>query len=119
MVSRAGREGRFDDVVGPGFQLIVADGDPLEQLSREHRALIDTLDMTVASLDADAPHGVRDVDGRLTAWLSEHGTYAVLVRPDFYVFGSASSAEQLPALLDDLRSQLHLTSTPATAGALP
>ncbi len=119
MVSRAGREGRFDDVVGPGFQLIVAEGDPLEQLSREHRALIDTLDMTVASLDADAPHGVRDVDGRLTAWLSEHGTYAVLVRPDFYVFGSTSSPEQLPALLDDLRSQLHITSTPATTGAIP
>ena len=104
---------------GPGFQLIVADGDPLEQLSREQRALIDTLEMTVASLDADAPHSVRDVDGRLTAWLSEHGTYVVLVRPDYYVFGSASSAEQLPALLDDLRSQLHLTSTPATAGAIP
>ncbi len=118
MISRAGREGRFDDVVGPGFQLIVTSGDPLEQLSHEHRALIDTLDMTVASLDADASDGVHDIDGRLTAWLSERGTYAVLVRPDFYVFGSAPSAEQLPALLDDLRSQLHLTSTPATAGAL-
>lgn len=119
VVSRAGREGRFDDVVGPGFQLVVAGGDPLEQLSREHRALIDTLEMTIASLDAEAPDGVRDVDGRLTAWLSEHGSYAVLVRPDFYVFGSASSPEQLPLLLDDLRSQLHLTPTPATAGAIP
>ena len=29
MVRRAGREGRFDDVVGRGFQLIVAGGDPL------------------------------------------------------------------------------------------
>ena len=77
------------------------------------------LDTTVASLDADAPYGVRDVDGRLTAWLSEHDTYAVLVRPDFYVFGSATSAEQMPLLLDDLRSQLHLISTPATAGAIP
>ncbi len=119
VVSRAGREGRFDDVVGAGFQLIVAEGDPLEKLCGEHRALIDTLDMTVASLEADAPYGVRDIDGRLTAWLSEHGTYAVITRPDFYVFGSASSAAQMPALLDDLRSQLHLTSTPATAGAFP
>jgi 2-polyprenyl-6-methoxyphenol hydroxylase-like FAD-dependent oxidoreductase len=119
VVSRAGREGRFDDVVGSGFQLIVADGDPLGPLSREHRALVDTLDITVASLDAGAPHGVRDLDGRLTAWLSEHGVCAVLVRPDFYVYGSASAAEQLPLLLEDLRSKLHLTTTPATAGALP
>jgi len=59
------------------------------------------------------------VDGRLTAWLSEHGTYAVLVRPDFYVFGSAPSPEQLPALLDDLRTQLHITPTPAATGAIP
>jgi 2-polyprenyl-6-methoxyphenol hydroxylase-like FAD-dependent oxidoreductase len=113
----AGREGRFDDVVGPGFQLIVANGDPLEQLSREHRALIEGLDMTVASLDAEAPHGVRDMDGRLTAWLSEHGSYAVLVRPDFYAFGSASSADELSALLDDLGSQLQSASTPPATWA--
>jgi 2-polyprenyl-6-methoxyphenol hydroxylase-like FAD-dependent oxidoreductase len=119
VVSRAGRDGRFDDVVGPGFQLIVTDGDPLEQLSREHRAFIHALDTTVASLDPDMPHGVRDVDGRLAAWLSEHHRYAVLVRPDFYVFGSTPSPAELPALLDGLRSQLHLTPTPATAGALP
>jgi 2-polyprenyl-6-methoxyphenol hydroxylase-like FAD-dependent oxidoreductase len=118
-VARAGREGRFDDVVGRGFQLIVADGDPLEELSSEHRVLMNMLDMTVASLDVRAPQALRDADGRLTAWLSQHATHAVLVRPDFYVFGSASSPEQLPALLDDLRSQLHLTSRPATSGALP
>jgi 3-(3-hydroxy-phenyl)propionate hydroxylase len=118
VVRRAGREGRFDDVVGRGFQLIVAGGDPLASLSREQVALIDALDMSVASLDPAAPGGVRDVDGRLTAWLAQHGMHAVLVRPDFYVFGSCSSAGDLPELLDGLRSQLHLTSTSATAGAL-
>jgi catechol 2,3-dioxygenase-like lactoylglutathione lyase family enzyme len=72
--------------------------------------------MTVASLDADAPHGVRDLDGRLTAWLDEHGAYAVVIRPDFYVFGSAASPEELPALLDDVRLQLHIAPTPSTTG---
>ncbi len=118
VVARAGREGRFDDVVGGGFQLIVAAGDPLARLASEQRALIDLLDMTVATLDTAAPHGVHDLDGRLTAWLAGHGVHAVLVRPDFYVFGSAPTAEELPTLLDDLRSQLYLTSTPATSGAL-
>ena len=117
VVRRAGRKGRFDDVVGRGFQLIVAGGDPLASLSSEQRALIGALDMSVASLDPAAPGGVRDVDGRLTAWLAQHGVHAVLVRPDFYVFGSCSAGE-LPELLDDLRSQLQLTSTSATAGAL-
>ncbi len=117
-VAHADREGRVDDVIGCGFQLIVADGDPRERLSAENRALIDALAMSIASLDPNAPEGVRDLDGRLTAWLSEHGAHAVVVRPDFYTFGSAGSSDELPALLDDLRSQLHLTTTPTTAGAL-
>jgi 2-polyprenyl-6-methoxyphenol hydroxylase-like FAD-dependent oxidoreductase len=117
MVERDGREGRFDDVVGRGFQLIAAGGDPLEQLVGAQRELVERLDMKVASLDPGAPGGVRDVDGRLTSWLAEHDSHAVLVRPDFYVFGSAAGAEELPELLDDLRSQLHTTSTPATSGA--
>jgi 2-polyprenyl-6-methoxyphenol hydroxylase-like FAD-dependent oxidoreductase len=119
LVRRAGRTGRFDDVVGGGFQLIVADGDPLAALSSEQRALIDELDLTVASLDPAAPSGVHDMDGRLTEWLARHGAHAVLVRPDFYVFGSAPSSQELPGLLEDFQSQLQLTSPPATAGVLP
>ena len=119
LVRRGDREGLFDDVVGRGFQLIVADGDPLGELSSDQRALIAALDMSVASLDPAAPGGVHDVDGRLTAWLTEHGAHAVLVRPDFYVFGSCPSPGELPDLLDDLQSQLQLTYTSATAGALP
>jgi 2-polyprenyl-6-methoxyphenol hydroxylase-like FAD-dependent oxidoreductase len=118
LVRRAGREGRCDDVIGRGFQLIVAAGDPVGELASEQRVLIDALDMNVASLDAAAPSGVHDLDGRLTAWLTEHDAHAVLVRPDFYVFGSCPSAGELPELLDDLRSQLQLTYTTATAGAL-
>ena len=119
VVRRGDREGLFDDVIGRGFQLIVAAGDPLGELSGDQRALIDVLDMSVASLDPAAPGGVHDVDGRLTAWLTEHGAHAVLVRPDFYVFGSCLSPGELPDLLDDLQTQLQLTYTTATAGALP
>jgi hypothetical protein len=62
---------------------------------------------------------MHDMDGRLTEWLARHDAHAVLVRPDFYVFGSAASAQELPELLEDFRSQLQLTSPPATAGVLP
>ena len=86
----------------------------LSRAACAHRAL----DTAVASLDAGAPHGVRDLDGRLSAWLSDHAVHAVLVRPDFYVFGSAATAEELPALLADLRAQLQMTPTLAPSGAL-
>jgi 2-polyprenyl-6-methoxyphenol hydroxylase-like FAD-dependent oxidoreductase len=118
LVARAGQEGRFDDVVGAGFQLIVAGGDPLDRLSHPERKLLDTLGASVASLDPTAPHGVHDLDGRLTAWLSAHNAHAVLVRPDFYVFGAAASPHAVPDLLEDLRTQLHLSLTLATSGVL-
>ena len=107
-----GREGLFDDVVGRGWALITADGDPLEVLDDEQRDTLAALDATVASLDPGAPGGVADADGRLTGWLGHHGAHAVLVRPDFYVFGSVASRDELPALVSDLRAQLALETKP-------
>ena len=52
---------------------------------------------------------LEDIDGRLTAWLDRHGADAVLVRPDFYVFGAVEALDGLPALVDDLRAQLPTT----------
>jgi 2-polyprenyl-6-methoxyphenol hydroxylase-like FAD-dependent oxidoreductase len=106
------RRGLFDDVVGRGWTLIAADGDPLEQLDGGERGVLDALDATVASLGPRVPGGTTDVDGRLTDWLHRHGAHAVLVRPDFYVFGSAASRDDLPALVRDLRSQLALNARP-------
>jgi 2-polyprenyl-6-methoxyphenol hydroxylase-like FAD-dependent oxidoreductase len=106
------REGLFDDVVGRGWTLIAAEGDPLEQLDDDLCDALGALDATVASLDPHAPSGIADADGRLADWLGRHGAHAVLVRPDFYVFGSAASRDELPALVSDLRAQLALEAKP-------
>lgn len=98
-----GREARLDDHTGPGFALVVRDGAGLDALQPGHRAVLGALDVAVVRLDA-----ARDADGRTTGWLDEHGAHAVLVRPDLYVFGSADSAAELPALVDDLRERLGL-----------
>jgi 2-polyprenyl-6-methoxyphenol hydroxylase-like FAD-dependent oxidoreductase/catechol 2,3-dioxygenase-like lactoylglutathione lyase family enzyme len=100
-VAAQGREGLFDDVVGGGFQLIAAEGEPRERLTAEQLALLAELGTRIASLDQ-----ISDLDGRLSAWLAERTAHAVLIRPDFYVFGSAVCAAALPALVEDLRSQL-------------
>jgi hypothetical protein len=112
VVASDGWEGRFDDVVGRGWSLIAARGDPLEQLDDADREALRALDVTVAVLEPEAPSGVRDVDGRLTKWLREHDAHAVLVRPDFYVFGGVVSPDDLPLLVGDLRTQLSLTTPP-------
>jgi 3-(3-hydroxy-phenyl)propionate hydroxylase len=112
LVAVDGRTARFDDVVGRGWTLIAAEGDPFEQLQPRQRELLETLEANVVSLDSRGPTGVTDVDGRLTEWLGRHDAHAVIVRPDFYVFGSVDSPVGLPSLVDDLRSQLALKTQP-------
>ncbi len=112
-LERAGREALMDDLTGGGFTLVARDGDPRAVLDPELRAVLDTLRVGVVSLDPAAPDGARDADGRTTAWLDVHAVHAVLVRPDFYVFGSAAAPTDLPALVRDLRERLSL-STPTT-----
>ncbi len=112
LVAADGRAGRFDNVAGGGWALIAADGDPIAQLDEGSRSFLRSLDATVASLDSPAPNGITDVDGRLTEWLGQNGTHAVLVRPDFYVFGSVASRGGLRALVSDLRAQLAATPKP-------
>lgn len=105
-VEASGREGMFDDVVGSGFTLLAADGDPLAGLDESQRGFLSTLGCNVASLQQDAPHGIRDLDGRATSWLADAGVHAVLVRPDLYVFGGASDQTDVAVLIDDLHAQL-------------
>ena len=50
-----------------------------------------------------------DVDGSYDAYLRLHGAEAVIVRPDFYVFGVAARLADLPGLVDDLLGQLALS----------
>jgi 2-polyprenyl-6-methoxyphenol hydroxylase-like FAD-dependent oxidoreductase len=99
-------EGLFDDVVGRGFVLLTVGPDPRRVLDDEQRAFLERLACLLVPLNPAAPGGVRDLDGRLTSWLAAHGAEAVIVRPDFHVFGAVGRAEQLPALVDDLREQL-------------
>jgi catechol 2,3-dioxygenase-like lactoylglutathione lyase family enzyme len=96
-----GRAGRFDDVVGRGFVLLTRRSATLPQ---DERDVLDAIGAREVALDR-----LEDLDGRLTAWLDEHAVAAVLVRPDFYVFGAVHSLDELPALVRDLGSQLAIT----------
>ena len=104
-VESAGRSGRFDDVVGRGFSLILDDG-VADELSPAARGAFESIGGRVAALGAN----VSDTDGALTGWLRAHGAAAVVVRPDFYVFGAVARVADVPALVDDLLAQVHATA---------
>ena len=89
-------EGLFDDVFGPGWQLILRHRLPSDSLAPEAEEVLRRLRVVVASVGDDGE--ASDVDGTYAAWFDRLGADAVLVRPDLYVFGT-SRDDRLDTLL--------------------
>jgi 2-polyprenyl-6-methoxyphenol hydroxylase-like FAD-dependent oxidoreductase len=98
--------GLFDDVVGRGFVLLSASGDPFAVLGPDQLAFLDRIGTQIVTLDAAVLGAVTDLDGELSGWLSAAGLQAIISRPDYYAFGGVSSSSELPGLVDDLRDQI-------------
>ena len=107
-----GQRRRLDEVVpgGEGFVVIARSFDPLATLDNDRKAALAVVGAGYVWLDDDHPSAARDLDGRLDAFLTEQGWSAMIVRPDFYVYGGAADKRGLVALVDDLCDDL------ATAG---
>jgi hypothetical protein len=133
VVSARGRRGRFDEVVGTGF-VVAASADPSAVLDRRQRKALACIGARLVHLTAES--GTRpaaanaggdvitavDIDGQYLTRMNEAGIQAVVVRPDFYLFGVAPALTDLPRLVDDLISQLGLDDRgdiSAAAGAAP
>lgn len=97
---------------------IEADGTlhRLDWLTGRHFTLL-TLDPPTEAVQAKAGQGgVRIVPvgskgspgaaGRISGFLAETSARSILVRPDFYIFGSSTSEEESLALLDELETAL-------------
>lgn len=110
--------GRLDDVVGARrFCLLTRGGaatDHLGEGQRERLAALDAAVLEVLDPGADPRDGaIVDLEGRYAAWLEQHGAAAVLVRPDFVVFGAAEELTGVAALVDDLFHHLTGSTTHA------
>ena len=89
-MSYGGREGLFDDVVGRGWQLLLFHNSQNSAYDRPPRKAIHLPDAVAADF---TPEGdTVDLDGTYASWFARLGAEAVLVRPDFYIFGTSSAA---------------------------
>jgi len=102
-----GRVGRFDDVVGRGFVVIAATESPEELLADAELMALERLGACIVAV-GEGPGRLRDTDGRLTAWLGQHGVAAIVIRPDYYVFGAVGTAAALAGLVNDLLARTAL-----------
>jgi 3-(3-hydroxy-phenyl)propionate hydroxylase len=108
VVRRGASEGRFDDLYGWGFQLIGLDHDPAASLSDDQRAYFSGIGGVSAGVTEAAKEGLLiDVNGTYRHFFHQHDVKAILVRPDFSIFGVARARAESSPLLDDLRLQLE------------
>ena len=90
-VEHDGCTGLFDDVAGAGWQLLLRSEDGPAVLDPATQETVQQMGIIVADFGS---HGSTvDLDGIYGTWFDRLGAEAVLVRPDFYVFGTSSLAE--------------------------
>lgn len=101
----------MDEVTGGGWRLLVRDGHSTERVRTTAKTLVPELALTV--VDASS----FDDDGIVNDWFVRHRVCAVVLRPDFYVFGSCETEDGIEPLLHSLRSLLCLN--PSHSGVQP
>ncbi len=107
-VAYAGKSGLFDDVVGQGFSLLARE-DLARVLKEDQREFLTSIGAHVLHLaQSETANGdaFTDLEGRYTGWFEANGCEAVLVRPDFYIFGAVRTLKEVPDLVADLQAQL-------------
>lgn len=120
LVEGDGESGRFDDVVGTGFQIIVRNGSAADWLDSATLAALNRIGARFASLDeTDTAGGLRDLAGRLVGFMAERGWAAMIVRPDFYIYGGVAGLDGLSELARDLLSDLAAAGVRCTVQTAP
>jgi 2-polyprenyl-6-methoxyphenol hydroxylase-like FAD-dependent oxidoreductase len=108
---------RYDDAMPNGFHVIALDADPeryLDAQSQQALALIGakTIGITHDESQVVAGRVLFDVTGKYDGFFNEHGAKALIVRPDYYVFGAVGSLTELPGLVRMLTAGLALKDGP-------
>ena len=104
-------DGRLlDEATGLGFRLFIAGDAPPVPIGSE-KALPGLKIIRVGEAQALGPMSdgtacFSEADGVLNSWLKTHGVMAALVRPDNYVYGTATDLAGVPALLSQCWTEL-------------
>jgi 3-(3-hydroxy-phenyl)propionate hydroxylase/flavoprotein hydroxylase len=108
-VNYQGKTGLFDDVVGNGWMIISPAEDPRKTLSAEQIAFLDNIGAKMIELSPvqkGNDNTAVDIDGKYEQYFNRTGLKAVIVRPDYYLFGGTASLAELPLIVDDLMKQM-------------
>ncbi|WP_129284492.1 bifunctional 3-(3-hydroxy-phenyl)propionate/3-hydroxycinnamic acid hydroxylase [Streptomyces sp. GZWMJZ-114] len=105
-VTHEGRTELLDELTGGGFVLLTDGEAPLADLDAADRAFLRTIGARLVPLTENGGTWT-DTPGGYLPHLRAHGHVAALVRPDFYLFGTASDAAGVRELVGQLRALLR------------
>jgi hypothetical protein len=106
-----GRRKRFDDVAGPGPMIVTCRAGALaaagpalaERWKRlRGRTVVVQPSHQVPAADRDGALTVLDADGFYADWFGKHGCESALVRPDWYLYGTAADEAGTGRLADQM-----------------
>ena len=111
-----GREALFDDIVGPGWCMVACEPDVFEALTVFHRDAWKGIGGRTAVVTMPQTAGaLEDLGGTYRAWFTAHSCSLAVVRPDWYVYGTARNGRELAALLEQLAGSLQRQPVQAAA----
>ena len=103
-----GIEGRFDDVVGSGWCIVVSDPALLRDMTEDQRRAWQGIGGRIAVVTTTSSDGaLEDLDGVYAAWFAARSCSVAVVRPDWYSYGTAHDGRELTGLLDRIGRALQ------------
>ena len=119
-VRNGGVIARYDDVVPNGFHVIALDADPDAYLDADTKATLSRIGASTIGITRDEGRIVLnrvlfDVSGRYEAYFNTHRVAAIIVRPDFYIYGAVATLDALPDVIAELAAGLSLTTASHSA----
>jgi hypothetical protein len=119
VVRRNDTKARFDDIVGPGWCIVASNPEIIDALSADQLAAWKRFGGNLVVFGRpQGPSCFDDADGAYTEWFTAHGCSAAVVRPDWYVYGTAQDSRKLSALLERLAVSLRAGAASDAVGQL-
>ena len=112
------KRGLFDGMVGSGWCIVAVPG-VLEPLSTVDRAAWKAFGGRTATVAGPQTSGdFEDVDGTYARWFAAHSCSVAVIRPDWYVYGTARDSHELSDFLNRLGRSLKHQAVRASACTL-
>ena len=103
-VRSQGVEGRYDDVVGLGFVLVARSAQTLSSLSEDQEHQLrewNVKKVHIVVKGSTVESGTQDLENKFIPFMASRLIEAMLVRPDYYLYGAVTDAGDVPDLIQN------------------